>query len=467
VFWFLIAIVYCWRLWSAAGILQQGSIGAFQATAARLVPKGLRDPAAWPSNSTVSSLCLTHNGCRVAGGNVSVAAGVVRVDFAAQEAADGYFFSTAEAGPAGLDPVQWVLEASRDGGGLWETVGASCWRQYSDGSVGFYPHLPFPTPGDRGSVVQIDYRIPWEWGLDAVAANSIYAAGWFAATASGLVGREHVARNIILWMSCAAALVFFVEALGYLLANEGYTALSVLIEYGPSQAVWIVGLAFFESKLMHMLLWFGLTVLCTLLARDVALYQRPATVPLFSFLSSSAFIVMIFVALAICFRWRSIRQAVRLVAEDKFRYDAVWEDLMRDEAAFRRLTDLRKLAEDAQRRCCISARQFNRKFLSGACRCRRGCLRSGFGWAGLSCGSQPDLAVTTGPASTAFNTRMTIAGSVDPSNPLRSLDQLFVQASCLEPLLRRKVKVYATGGLAVNDLAGFVRLLFGGCASSP
>ena len=34
-----------------------------------------------------------------------------------------------------------------------------------------------------------------------------------------------------------------------------------------------------------------------------------------------------------------------------------------------------------------------------------------------------------------------VPGSLDPASPVRSLDQLFVQASCLEPLLLDKVKV--------------------------
>ena len=426
----LVAAFYCWRVYTGTIILAKGSIGAFQCSSARmrvLEQQGITRNS-FPINQTISSFGLLRDGCAVPGGNVSFQIDheqlVVRVDFPSPINANGYYFVTSEAGSSGADPVRWTVEVLEYNSSAWLQVGASAWRQYSDGTLGLYSQLPFPTPTSRDYRVTVDYRIPWEWIVDAVVANIIYAAGWFSSAFTGLIGREHWCRTTVLNMSILAALFFLVEAIGYHLDGLTFTAISLWIEYGPTQLIWIIGIAFFEAQIIWTFFFFSISVLVTLVARDSVLYGQSVLVPVNSFCTSSGMLILLFVVTIFYFRRRTIKRATNLVMKDMAHYDSSWSAVIGDPESMRALITVRQISQQLDARCVHPARQLNRQ---------------------LPCHGRPLLSLGCGPVAGVMLAqsamRVDAMGELKFANPVCSLDQLFVQASCLEPLLREKVKV--------------------------
>jgi hypothetical protein len=417
-------------------ILRTGSIGAFRSNAIRFRVLGTRSLGQHPLNQTVPSFGLLRDGCELPGGRLTLneAQRAVLLEFPEAVSANGYYFATSDAGSEAADVISWSVEASAGNGSTWDAVGASVWRQYGDGTLGVYSHLPYPTPVARGYRVRVDYRIPWQWVLDTVVAHAVYAVGWSLSGVSCSFGREHLAKPMALVMSVPTTLLFLAEAIGYHAEGQMFTAMSVWIEYGPAQVVWIAGLAFFEAQLIWVLLLFSLSVLATLILRDTVLYGRPIMVPLSSFLTeSSGFLTLLFVMAAMYFRRRAIRRAISLVVLDRAKYDTIWAALMNDPDTLRALLDVRRATADLQGRCALPARQLNRRL--------------------LCCGRPPPG--LGGPAFRLAQSaaRVDAMGALELSSPVYSLDQLFVQASCLELLLCRKIKVLIVHGCGCGSTA--------------
>lgn len=464
IFLVLVAIFYSWRVYSALSITQAGSAGTFRCTSVRLRVLGLRDSAVseYPINGTLSSFGLLRANCPVQGGSLTFDTQecAARVDFAEPTHADGYYFRNSESWPSTFDPVRWVVEATEDNGTRWLEVGASGWRMYGDGTFGLYPHLPYPTPTSRGAIVMVDHGIPWEWIVDTVVVNAIYAVGWFSTALVGAIGRERSAKTVALIMMVPAAFLYVVEAAGYHFDGQVYTALSIWIEYGPTQIIMTCGIAFFEAEIMLVLLLFSLSVLVTLIGRDTFLYGRSILIPITSFLTSSACLVLVFVVIILFLRYRVMRRAKGLVKADEMQYDSAWLQLIKDERSLGALRQICCIVEMLDKRPKFPARQLNRQL--PCCWCdgqprRRGqcaCITlarktsyitvvdssDSFSTARSSMDSldwKPYLFQKRGPN----HNGSTLFAGLNKNSPVRSLDQLFVQASCLEPLLRNKVKV--------------------------
>ena len=383
-------------------------------------------------NESVSQFGLLRDGCAVNGSRLTFdqVQQAVRLDFDEQISGNGYFFVTS-AVSADSDPVKWVIDVLLDDNTTWMPVGASCWKQYSDGTLGLYPQLPYPTPLARGDSVTVDYSISWEWIVDTVAANVGYSIGWFCSAMSGVLGREHISKQVVLAMSIATAFLFISEAIGYHLDGLTYTAASIWIEYGPTQVIWICGIAFFEAQIIWVLLLFSLSVLVTLIGRDFLLYGRPMLVPLTTFMTSSGILVMIFVIIILYFRRRAVLRALKLITADRMHYDVAWAAVIANSDSLNSLSEIRKVVQQLKTRCIYPARQLNRLLPA--------CGRPQMTPTELSCRATKKTIVAQKLARCALC--MDIMGELEFSSPVCSLDQLFVQAACLEPLLREKVKV--------------------------
>ena len=420
----IVAAFYWWRVLSAISILQSGAIGAFTASSLRLQILEV-DGGDVPPTSINMSFGLLLDGCAVPGGRLIQIGDTdtVFLNFSTPVSANGYYIDTFG---QSVYPVRWLVEASSNMSD-WMAVGASVWRQYDDGTMGLYSHLRYSASSpDRGHVT-VDHRIPWEWTVDSVVANIIYGLGWFCQAIVGMAGRENLVRQLLLAMSLSASLLFVVEAVGYHLDGQLYTAVSIWIEFGPSQLIWNIGIAFFGGQVLGVLAIFALSVLCTLIARDTGLYWRPIIVPLSSFLTSSSMLILTFVAMIFCARRWIIHRSVQLVIPDKEKYDASWAELTDNPEVMQEILTLQNMVTELESRIALPARQLNLNY-----RCQK---------CGRECGAQHPCSYVQLPRGSCQVSTYS-AARLELSSPVRSLDQLFIQARCLGPLLREKSKVY-------------------------
>jgi hypothetical protein len=427
-FLYIISLFYCWRCYSAVTILWTGSIGAFRSSAVRFRVLGSRGPGQHPLNQTVPSFGLLRDGCEVPGGRLTLdeAQRAGLLEFPDVVSANGYYFATSEAGPEAADAVLWSVEAIDDNRSTWTGVGASAWLQNSDGTLGLYQHLHYRTPTGRGFRIQVDHRIQWQWVIDSLVSRSIYAMMWFCTGVCGLIGREHKAKSIALTLSSLTATILAVEAIGYHMEGQMFSAASVWIECGPTQIIWIFGILLFETQIIWVLLIFSISILATLILRDTVLFRRPIMIPISTYLTGAGILTLMFVIAVMYFRRRAIRRAKSLTVKDKETYDEVWNTLTGDSVSMLMLRDVQQAAAALNTRCTLPARQLNRLL--------------------AYCGSPPSSVNGSSPSFVLgqSTSRLDLMGKLELLTPVHSLDQLFVQATCLEPMLCTKIKVLIT-----------------------
>ena len=353
-------------------------------------------------------------------------------------------------------PVRWVVEASADNGSTWLSVGASVWRLNSDGSSSLYPQLPYSVPlpapaatarslllieaGIAGTEVRVDGRPPLSWVLIGCTDNVYYSLGFFSFSAAGLLGHAHWIR--LLWLAllgvdalfnlAAIAAIAFAEP--WMWRETAEMGLYVL-----SLAVLAGGSAFYEQSFIAFLLLYCLLDMGSYAIPGVLLYKRSWAAVLLEQLMTLTAVGLIFCIAAFVFRRRAITRAHSLVLADRRRYDTAWGALRSDPAAEVALMSVRDEA----------ARFLSRTGVIHASRCCRQFVRRGPPRRYKLSESLRNLGLELLPSLPRFASS---PPSHSQSEPVRSLDQLYVQAWCLNPILRRKVQQWAleSGGCFVT-----------------
>jgi hypothetical protein len=424
--------------------------GEFSASALRLTTLRLRgvgrlgDPSAITGNAGgmlnasesaaaigIQQVGLLWNGCAVtapaacSGSEATQpwrTAEKVGVDYGREVRANGYYYTTATQGTGALDTVAWIAEVSRKGT-AWTAVGASGWRLRFDGRAVLYPGLSFPTPDTRGSRVEFDLRPGWPWALQHVATFALGALCFLSALALALAGQFGSVKWAFVLHYGTAAVLLAVAAAGSSQAGQGPAAcaLTLLI---PEHVLLAAGLAFCERHFISILGLYGTAFFISRAAAARACHEAQWSSELAESALGPGTLALVLALAASLGRRLELWRAHHLVAEDRARYDAAWAKLMLQVDSKRWVPALEaEVARIAMQLSSAIPRQPVSKSLSCRLevRAKSGALVRWLwkNWAG------PFIHLAWGGVGRT------------------SLDQLYCQASCLDPILRVRVRAWA------------------------
>ncbi len=430
----------------------------FTANVVRLRPLHLRGdggggvPPPATAGAVVGALGLLHNGCRVAeggGGALLSGGGGTAAFFLGQPVvANGYFFATSEGGSVAADPVAWVIDISRDNGTTWLEVGASAWRLSTFGNgLDLFPRLPYPTPAaPRGAAVEMDHRQPFQMVIMSIYGGFLWAVFLLSAVAAARAGRAAAVRPLLVAFLLAAGGFLVASAAGLAYTHDWRGSVEAAL-FAVAQWALALAIALRECRLVAILCAYSVLYGAIIILGDALLYEAKWLSILLTVAQSHSAATAIFAAAVFWVRRGVLDRARRLVLADRARYDAVWTEIVAAPCAARALEDLHSTVEQLRARAAsarAAARQLNRRALA--------------------------LLTQPGELEQMMDHVLGVSGTVDPANPVRSLDQLYVQATCLHPILMRKVRAWATasrGCFLRADGGGYVECAAAAAADPP
>ena len=316
-----------------------------------------------------------------------------------------------------------------------------------DGTFGLYPWLSRAVPEGRGAVVLADHRPAWPWLVLWAGEPLMIASICYSTVLLALVGRREWARHS--WLA-----YFVVGAIGTLAAacelirrgelREGGCALLFTLPFITIG----LGNALFERLLVNVFLAYCTAGLAAHLVQD-CIYGFDTGAYLATVLPSqysgiAAIMLGMMLFRSIVFWW-----AFRLLKQDEGKYSLVWAGILDSGEELSGLLAVRQEAAALARHCNPLAvpRQLNR-IASNPPHLNPALRRSSLGGPSLlrflGVGRDGRPAVEATDAGENWDPWTTgIEGTVDPCRPLDSMDQLFVQAGCLHPILISKTKAWA------------------------
>ena len=455
-FAFAFLFVYCAYRFSTAVSAIQGD-GYFVSGIKRLQILKLRGsgPA---SHNNVTASGLLQDGCTT--GRSYYITQHTDIIHLGNSSANGYYFAS-DGNSESKDPVCWIVESSMDNGSSWTPVGASVWRLASDGSMEVFPSLPFnshrPTAAteaahignasasDRalhtasslpqavpqenidGVNIIVDSRPPLSWIISNVLEKLVFAVAFLAFVVAGSIGiTQHVQ---LVWITLLLSdLSLIASGIVIISVSEPW-----MWREAYKDAFYVVGLgilaiaSIIEEKriVMHMLCYSTYTIISDS-AAEIILYQREWLQVLLEQIPALPFASIVLGAGVIAFRQSALVRARHLVVEDSQRYEKSWAQIVSipSESASIELVqeEIKLITSGLDPHSVLRQRQHE---LPGGRR----------------------LSKTINALSQASLCKflrilpLTIASASD--QPIKSLDQLYMQAWCLHPILLAKVKAWA------------------------
>ena len=370
---------------------------------------------------------MLQGGCRVAQPSLKINQSYSSIDYMVvyheRILADGYFFTIAPS-RRDLQILSWKVEVSADVDSSWTAVGASTWRILPDGSADLHFKLPFVRKRaehqeDSRSDVEVDMRPDTSWLITNAIIFSVNGLGGISCViVSGRI--DNFVRIFKLWFAtigiawvfaacCCNTVFMWREAIALWLKSLG-RVLSCLIVLKD------------DSYLLSAFMFVGLTDCFSSILSEVWLYEMSWRHFAYNFLMSGiAVVIFLFGVCMLFYRRHVLVHAQNIICADMLRYDAIWAETI-DEPALCLLCEMVQRIKQFYPHVCSVPRQFQ--------------------------GDQYCRAVSKCTLSTIFRSSFNL-GSLyllrrGPNLiPVDSLDQLFVQATCLHPILLSKVKEWA------------------------
>ena len=412
------------------------------------------------ATSSLSAVGLLLNGCKISEYEImSSVKGVPDSNSAIvignMRPANGYFFVLV-GGSSSVFPSQWVIESSQDNGSSWIPVGASVWRFAADGTLDLFPNLDYPQIRDSSediasnaeptasrtiildpifqanTKVLVDLRPCVSWILSNMVQKFIYALGFLAFVVAGLLRKARHMES--LWIGLLSSdILITLSAIAVVGVAEPWMWREAAgwWVYAAAVCSLLLGSIFYEKQFIAIVLAYSfLSILATSLS-EVALYSQSFVTVLFEQLTNLSFIAGVLSSVAFIFRKRALARARRLVLCDCLRYDKIWNFIRKNPTTERSILKIRD-----EVRILLSTKEYGKV-----------------------------------PRQFSVATPQTNAGqytlkSIFRNEAIRSLDQLFVQAWCLNPILLAKVQSWALkskGCFQCSDVEGnrqsFVRYI--------
>jgi len=434
-----------YRLRNTLAVLS--SSRTFAADAVRLRILEVRGGVGLPVwDSKLATFGLLQGGCRSvkksfeSGEGKHNGAGVYRLS-APGVRADGYFFDTAQLHPK-LLPASWVVE-SLNQEGLWVIVGASAWRLLANGQADMLSQLRYTFPfWSSGSAdlstlaVAADMRPDTNWIVMNVVLPVVSGIGTLSCAVLGFAGRFDEYRFVFKCFYCAVSLVWTAAA-GSCNWMTGWREVVTSWMKAFVRIIPTIMLVLDYTSVVQFMVSLGLGDILVVFISEALFYKMRWTVVLQVVCTCGlGWAHALFGLSMLYFRRQAVAGAHSITLNDKLCYDAIWAKLCQQEGIFALRNFVKRIEEMLDNSC--PPRQFiyqTRKPLAK----RRSSISSSFEF-GQSLLS--GLFVTQGGL------------------PVVCLNQLFVQAKFLQPILLSKVKSWALtsrGCFPLRSEDGFLR----------
>ena len=432
----------------------------------------------------ITSFGLLEGACRAAsawtsaeGGAFPTADGSLVV--AGGPRADGYYFVLPPEGLSEQDPVRWVVETSGNNGTSWDPVGPCLWMTTLASIDGGRSWMPLDGAAQRlagcadgtlglasvgvaaplfphGAEVRVSLRA--ESAALWIACGFLMAPlGWGAAGAAALCGRPRLVRPLMV-VSLAIWAVWSLswECTDGSQGSGWQRGLYLWVTCATLPSLWSA--AAFHALERHLVLLFfmdGLILAASLVVLCLAVFG-PGTLVALRSDESAWFIITVgaylFLGSVVFYflRRRALRRARLLIEGDRARYDAAWALVLQAQqddcnllaAKMSNLED--SLPRSAPRQTGRQIVGLGSNLEATVALTSSGCLAQALELAtGLIPGARKKQ-------SCQGSGRIHPATQTDTCDvarsPLRSLDQLYVQATCLRPILMHKVGGWIAGG---------------------
>ena len=287
----------------------------------------------------------------------------------------------------------------------------------------------------------------WVWYINLLGSSLVTALGFAVTLVLALLGRQRLARWALLstfWLYAGCLMVASAGSLAHSSALQTQLAPSLCfvqgisdLTYGVPFSVLAIGMTVVKRNPVAVLASFlathvsGSSVRHFFLPALEDITEDPVWVAL-DFILGPQFIVFVVTVCLIASRKRVLWMAHRLVRDDAARYKAAWTELLSQQGVGSTLDILKSQLAGFKPRRGLVVHQLRRQGSLGASVVTSASLE----------------AVVSSSASAVSRLPPADAKKLPRMLPMRSLDQLFLQAKCLLPLVQRKVRrlAEASGG---------------------
>ena len=453
---FVFSIYFFYKVTNSLSTLSDA--GKFESNQVCFKILGLRDSARPVTAANVISFGLLSNDCRAQQMNaVTFTNNSICTKYSSKVLANGYFFVID--GPTNLDPVRWMVEAGGDNNTPLQLVGASEWRMFGDNSLEFFPQMSAELPEDEGFEHDVDYRPSWQWIFDWYLVDSTDGIGFFCCFVLAVLGKNKLVKPVWILFFVSSTVMIGVASLGYVTTGQARSAISCLLEMVPV-VIFIIGILFWETHIIKLMFVCSFSFVVCLSLTNTLVYEDSIYFAINSVIQSAATVSFLFAVVVYVSRRRALHQAGKMASLDKNQYDLVWSKIMSSTCNIKQQLTRIKSEENMHSKssvvslvCRQYSRQYNRRFLANIheeklipVQRRTSILTQLFLTHTLKQDSSHSV-------SSMLEINRWEEGSQDLCNPINSLEQLFVQASCLHPFLLEKVK-----GWALTSCGCFSRL---------
>jgi hypothetical protein len=394
--------------------------GIFEANTLHLDVLASSIPGKSLVNGEIAGFGLVMNGCNVEGGLFSlIDNGSAVCKYGKTVQANGYYFITSD--PSEQDtliPVRWVVRAqtasSSNINSSWVQVAASGWQFGSFGENVPLPQLSYELPIIRGKMIVVDSRPIWPAMISAASGRLEWAVGLFCCIIMARLGWFSFVRICFICCACFDVMVAIVSTFGFYYLGFNRSATENWLNVW-SQLTLAIGIIWFEAQMVYVFIVYGLQFWLITTIKDLFIYQRPWTDTVLELFASIGTVTICFGIFILFFRRKALDRARKLVLSDMNRYNAAWTRVQDAEKATEMLSELEKVVFSVSSVIGRQPRQFT-------------CV-----------GEHSSEAKASHPS----NMMDIVKTALECTGPVKSLDQLFVQAMCTHPILLHKTKDWA------------------------
>ncbi len=351
-------------------------------------------------------------------------------------------------------PLRWNVQIGQTNGTEWLTVGSSVWRRDADESIAFYPQLSYtPSVGNRmyrtaafnsdGVEITVNMSPPIQWYATYISAYLWNGIWLLCFLLTAVLRKERYASYFIFLLFATVAVLELLSSIGYWIINAHRESLFIFL-WVPADLMVSIGIVLFESQLVKIvLLYSAIGVLVVMIQGYI--YELDFLNTCFRMLQSPYAAPALLACIIIMFRWRAVSQAHRLVCNDQALYQLVWSDIISKPEYLTCLAEMKVEVDRLQLGMSSSKpRQRCARQAGSTIRIHSDLSRQRT-W--LSSWLSKHLLVVPKPLRSGLSSEST--GQLphytdsDQFPWLDNLDQLYVQATCLQPFLIEKVREWA------------------------
>ncbi len=263
---------------------------------------------------------------------------------------------------------------------------------------------------------------PLQWSVIYLAMYVMNAAFFLASVTAAVLRRETAVNWIVATQFALAVLFEILSSISYTIANDHRECFSILL-WIPADFAFASCLILFESQLVKNLLIYTVLGFITCSIRG-ALYVFDPLHSLSRVLQSIVTLALLLACTIQVFRWRALSHARRLVCKDQASYSVVWAALIAQQQNLVCLGNLKRDVKHLQSGLTSLPPKQISKYIPGPSKLQDSFLQQTI-------------------RSFKLPLYLCVAPRTAGSQSVDNLDQIYVQATCLNPVLINKTKEWA------------------------